>query len=313
MIKNKENIYTEKIKNLIETNIIQNKARSLEKEKDKLITNYNIGKEIVNARNEDKIKYGNNYIKNLSIELTRLYGKGYDYSNLQKMRKFYTLFPNVGSLTPHFITWTHMVKIITIKNENKRNYYINLVNKNNLSVRKLKEEIKNQAYERLDNKTKENIEIIPEDKTVQIIDFIKDPLLIDLQELKEKELNEKALKKAILKEIEKFLLELGIGFSFVGSEKKIKIGEKFHYIDLLFFNIEQNCYVAVELKIKDLKKEDIGQLQFYINYIDLEIKKPHHNPTIGILICKKSDKHIEKYLNTHNIKITTYKNKTSEK
>jgi len=309
MIKNKENIYTEKIKNLIETNIIQNKARSLEKEKDKLITNYNIGKEIVNARNEDKIKYGNNYIKNLSIELTRLYGKGYDYSNLQKMRKFYTLFPNVGSLTPHFITWTHMVKIITIKNENKRNYYINLVNKNNLSVRKLKEEIKNQAYERLDNKTKENIEIIPEDKTVQIIDFIKDPLLIDLQELKEKELNEKALKKAILKEIEKFLLELGIGFSFVGSEKKIKIGEKFHYIDLLFFNIEQNCYVAVELKIKDLKKEDIGQLQFYINYIDLEINKPHHNPTIGVLVCRKNDKNIGKYLNTHNIKVTTYQNK----
>ena len=140
------------------------------------------------------------------------------------------------------------------------------------------------------------------------MDFIKDPLLIDLQELKEKELNEKALKQAILKQIEKFLLELGIGFSFVGSEIKIKVGNKFNYIDLLFFNYEQDCFVAVELKIKDLKKEDIGQLQFYINYIDLEIKKPYHNPTIGILICKKNDESIKKYINMNNIKVKTYKN-----
>ena len=141
------------------------------------------------------------------------------------------------------------------------------------------------------------------------MEFIKDPLLIDLQELKEKELNEKALKKAILKQIEKFLLELGVGFSFIGSEKKIKIANKFHYIDLLFFNYEQDCFVVIELKIKDLKPKGIGQLQFYINYIDTEIKKPHHNQTIGILICKKNDPNIQKYLNLNNIKITTYKDK----
>ncbi len=308
MKQEKENIYTKNIKTIIENNIVRNKARNIEKENDKLITNWNIGKEIVKARNEDKIKYGNSYIKNLSIELTKLYGAGYSYTDLRRMRQFYLLFPNCGPLVRNSITWTHMIKIIPIKDKNKRNYYINLINKNNLSKRQLEEEIKNNAYERLDNKTKNNIEIITKEGTMNIIDFIKDPLFIDLQELKDKELNEKALKKAILKQIEIFLLELGIGFSFVGSEKKIKVGDKFHYIDLLFFNIEQNCYVVIELKVKDLKKEDIGQLQFYMNYIDLEIKKPHHNPTIGILICKKGDKNIEKYLKLDKIKITTYQN-----
>jgi len=309
MIQEKENIYTKNIKTLIEDNIVQNKVRTSEAERDKLITNWNIGKEIVKAEKEDKIKYGNSYIKNLSLELTELYGSGYDYTNLQRMKKMYLYFPNVGPLAQHFITWSHMIKIIPMKDENKRNYYINLVNKNHLSKRQLAEEIKNNAYERLDFKAKENIEIIQKEEVMDIMEFIKDPLLIDLQELKDKELNEKALKKAILKQIEKFLLELGAGFSFMGSEKKLKVGSKFHYIDLLFFNVEKDCYVVIELKIKDLKKEDIGQLQFYMNYIDLEIKKPHHNPTIGILICKKGDKNIEKYLNMNNIKITTYQNK----
>ncbi len=225
------------------------------------------------------------------------------------MKQFYLIFPNCVTLSRNFITWSHMLNILPIKNENKRNYYINLINKNNLSVRQLREEIKNNAFERLDDKTKENVEIITENQTMNIMDFIKDPLLLELSELKEKELNEKALKKAMLEQIEKFLLELGVGFSFMGSEKKIKVGDKYNFIDLLFFNVEQNCYVVIELKVKDLKKEDIGQLQFYINYIDIELKKPHHNPTIGILICKKGDKNIQKYLNTNNIKITTYQNK----
>ncbi len=312
MNKTEENIYTKNIKTLIENNIVQNKVRNYQKENDKLITNWKIGKQIMQAQNEDKIKYGNSYIKELSIELTKLYGEGYDYSTLRRMKNFYLLFPNWATLSPNFITWSHIIEILPIKDQNKRNYYINLVNKNNLSIRKLREEIKNKSYERLDDKVKQNIEIITKDDTINVMEFIKDPLLIDLQQLKEKELSEKALKQAILKQIETFLLELGVGFSFVSSEKKIKVGDKFHYIDLLFFNIEQNCYIAIELKIKDLKKEDIGQLQFYINYIDLEIKKPHHNPTIGILICKKNDKNIQKYLNLDNIKITTYENKDNK-
>jgi len=310
MIQEKENVYTKNIKILIENNIVGNKVRNIQKENDKLVTYWNIGKEIVTAQNEDKIKYGNSFIKELSVELTKLYGNGYNYTALTRMKQFYLLFPNVATMWQHFVTWSHLKLILPIKNENKRNYYINLVNKNNLSVRKLQKEIKNNAYERLDDNKKENIKIFQKEETMNIMEFIKDPLLLDLQELKDKELNEKALKQSILRQIEKFLLELGVGFSFMGSEKKLKVGNKFHYIDLLFFNVEMDCYVVIELKIKDLKKEDIGQLQFYMNYIDLEIKKPHHSPTIGILICKKNDKNIEKYLNLNNIKITTYQNKT---
>jgi len=312
MIQEKPNTYKANIKALIENNIINNKVRTIQAENDKLYTYWNIGKEIVKAENEDKIKYGNSFIKNLSTELTNLYGTGYDYTNLTRMKQLYLKIPNVGTVSQHFITWSHLYILLPIKNKNKRNYYINLVNKNHLSVRKLKEEIKNNAFERLDKKAKKNIEIVNRNQTINIIDFIKDPLLLELRELKDKELDEKALKKILLNQIEKFLLELGVGFFFGGSEVKIKVGDNFHYIDLLFFNVEQNCYVVIELKVKNLKKEDIGQLQFYINYIDTEIKKPHHNPTIGILICKKNDKNIQKYLNPDNIKITTYKDKTSE-
>ena len=302
--------YIHNIKLLIENNIVETKRRNIQIENDKLLTYFNIGKEIVKAQKENKIKYGNSFIKELSLELTKLYGKGYDYSNLQKMKKFYLLFPNMASVGPQLITWTHLKSIIPIKNENKRNYYINLVNKNSLSVRALREEIKNNAFERLDDKTKENIELISNDNSMKIMDFIKDPLLLDLNGLKDKQLDEKALRKVMLKQIEKFLLELGIGFSFVGSEVKIKIGNNYKYIDLLFFNIEENCYVAVELKVNNLKPCDIGQLQFYINYIDAEIRKPFHNKTIGVLICKKNDMNIHKYLYLDNIKVTTYKDKT---
>lgn len=192
MIKNEENIYTKNIKTLIENNIIQNKVRKIQQENDKLCTYWNIGKEIVKAENEDKIKYGTSFIKKLSKDFTELYGKGYDYTNLTRMKQLYLCIPNIGPLGQHFISWTHLRYILPIKNENKRNYYINLVNKNNLSKRQLINEIKNNAYERLDDKSKENIELLHQDETMDIMNFIKDPILIDLQELKNKELSEKA-------------------------------------------------------------------------------------------------------------------------
>lgn len=299
--------YITNIKKLIENNIIETKKRNIQIENDKLSTYWNIGRQIVEARNENKIKYGNSFIKEMSKELTKIYGKGYDYTNLRKMRQFYLAFPKCASVGRVFITWTHMKSILPIKDENKRNYYINLVNENKLSVRQLKEEIKNNAFERLNDNVKKNIKLNKDDTVIPVIDFIKDPLLIDLSDLKDKELSEKALHKAILEQIEKFLLELGVGFAFVGSEVKLKVGNSYRYIDLLFFNIEENCYVAIELKINKLKPSDIGQLQFYINYINDEIKKPYHNRTIGILICNKNDKNISKYLNQNNIKITSYK------
>ena len=302
----KTDTYTEKIKEIIEKGTINIKKRQIQVENSRLYTYYNVGKEIVKAQNEDKIKYGNSYIKKLSMELTNLYGKGYDYSNLRRMKQLYIKFPNCGLLSHNFITWTHMRYILPIKDENKRNYYINLVNKNGLTVAELKKEIKNHAYERLDIKIKEKIKL---GKNTSLFNLIKDPLLININKTLIQNLNEKALKKVILDKIEDFLLELGAGFAFIGSEKKIKIGDNYKYIDLLFFNYEENCFVIVELKINKLTSRDIGQLELYINYIDAEIKKEYHNPTIGILICKKNDKEALRYLNHNNIKVTTYQNK----
>ena len=299
------NNYTENIKKIIEDGIIYEQKRQIQINNSRLKTYWNVGREIVKAANEDKIKYGNSYVKELSEELTKLYGKGYDYTNLTRMKKLYSFFPNIGSLSQHFITWTHLRYILSIKEENKRNYYINLVNDNNLSVRELRKQIKNSAYERLDNKVKGNIVL---NEKISPVDLIKGPLLLDIDKTIMANLNEKALKKVILEKIEDFLLELGRGFAFMGSEVKIKVGDTYKYIDLLFFNVEENCYVAIELKINKLTIRDIGQLEFYVNYIDAEIKKGYHNPTIGILICKKTDKEAIKYFNNQNIKITTYQN-----
>ena len=296
--------YTENIKRIIEDGIVETRKRQIQIENSKLFTYWNVGREIVKAEMEDKIKYGNSYIKELSKELTNLHGKGYDYSNLRRMKQLFLTFPNCGSLSHNFITWTHLRHIIPIKNENKRNYYINLVNENGLSVSELKEQIKNNAYERLDDSIKENITLEEKNST---FDLIKDPLLLDIDNTLIENLNEKALKKVILEKIEEFLLELGAGFAFIGSEKKIKVGDSYKYIDLLFFNFKENCFVAIELKISKLTARDIGQLELYVNYIDMEVKEGYHNPTIGILICRKNDKEALKYLNTNNIKVTTYK------
>ena len=298
------NKYVTNIKKLIENNIVETKKRNIQIENDKLFTYWNIGREIVKAQNENKIKYGNSFIKEMSWELTKLYGKGYEYSSLRRMKNFYLYFPNWAPLRPNFITWTHMKNILPIKDENKRNYYINLVNENKLSVRQLREEIKNNAFERLDNKVKESIKL---NKNYDSVELIKDPLLLNIEGTILENLNEKALKKVILEQIEKFLLELGVGFAFVGSEVKIKVGDNYKYIDLLFFNIKENRYFVIELKIDKLTARDIGQLELYVNYIDMELKDENHNRTIGILICKKNDKNIEKYLSKDNLKITSYK------
>ena len=135
--------------------------------------------------------------------------------------------------------------------------------------------------------------------------MIKDPILIGIGNTKIDKLTEKALKGYILDSIERILLELGVGFSFVGSEKKIKVGNSYRYIDLVFFNIELNCYVLIELKINKLDIRDIGQLEFYVRYYDTEIKKDFHNTTIGIIICKKNNKSISKY-NNSNIYVSSY-------
>ena len=288
------------IKTLIENNIVEIKKQEISVNNHTLMTYFNVGKEIVEAQGgEKRAKYGDNLIKKYSKKLTEEFGKGYNYTNLKNMRQLYLVFKK-GRTPCDQLSWSHYRNILPIKNESKRNYYINLTVENRLSVRELIAEIKNNSYERLIG-NKDNIELkYVNDNThkqMTILDMIKDPILIGIGNTKIDKLTEKALKGYILDSIERILLELGVGFSFVGSEKKIKVGNSYRYIDLVFFNIE--------LKINKLDIRDIGQLEFYVRYYDTEIKKDFHNTTIGIIICKKNNKSISKY-NNSNIYVSSY-------
>ena len=187
------------------------------------------------------------------------------------------------------MTWSHYRILLSVKNTNKINYYIKITKEQNLSVRELRSRIKNNEYERLDDKTKE-----------KLIDYIKNPILINNKK-NHNEISEKMLQKIILEDIPSFLDELGTGFTFIRNEYKIKIGDRYNYIDLLLFNYEFNCFVVVELKVTELKKEHIGQIEVYMNYIDNNLRKATQDKTIGIIICKKENKFIIEYASDKRI------------
>lgn len=196
----------------------------------------------------------------------------------------------------HQISWTHYKRLLPIKDENKRNYYINLCIKNHLSERELGREIKSNSYERLINKP-DKIDIIVPIKPTITTDM-KNPIIIEVnKEIK----TEKDLELNILANLDFFFKQLGEGFLYAGHQYKINDGKNNYYIDILLFNIKLNCYVVVELKLRSLKKEDKAQIEFYMNLIDEQVKEVHHNKTIGIIISKESDKLIVNFIKRENI------------
>ena len=217
------------------------------------------------------------------------------------MRQFYWLIEK-GVAMPHQLSWSHILVLLPLKNKNEINYYINLAENLNLSYRELHERIKNKEYERLDDKTKEKL---ISSKETSVVDFVKNPIIIKNTSNKEI-ISEKVLQNIILENIPAFLKELGNGFTFVENEYKIKIGNRYNYIDLLLYNIEFNCYVVVELKVTELKKEHIGQIEVYMNYIDKNLRKVTQDKTIGIIICKKGNKFIMEYCSDSRILAREY-------
>ena len=199
------------------------------------------------------MKLNNNW-KELSIIYTEKYGKGYNYTNLSRFRKLYMTFPIIGTVSQ--LSWSLVSKLLSIKEKNKRNYYINLCIKNNLSVRELRCEIKNNSYERLIDKSK-HIEIISTNKNNSITSNMKNPIIIELNENEEIR-TEKDLELKLLSKLSFFFNQLGEGFTLVDNQYKISDGSKNYYIDLLLFNMEFNCYVVIELKLRELRKEDKG-------------------------------------------------------
>ena len=298
-----EKDYKKELIKLVEKAEVNKGYHDYFKNKD-LVNNYfEIGKLLIEAQGgEEHDTYGNKLIKTWSVELTEKFGKGYDASNLRRFRQFYSEFKMCGPLG-HILTWTNIRLLLPIKNENKRNYYINMCIKKNLSKRALEKEIKNNAFERLSLADKENIKLISnKNEVLTIKDTLKDPVLIPINEDLDN-INEEKLAKIIRKELEIFLLELGCGYTYAGKE--VRMGES--YCDLLFFNTEFLCYVVIELKIRKIKKEDIGQLEYYINYVDENMKKESFNPTIGVLVAKEGNYLVMKYCTNKNIYKTTYK------
>jgi len=284
--------YYENIKHELINNKINRKVKNYSINKSDLNTYYNVGKMLKEAGKH----YGEGIIKEYSMKLTNELGKGYSSTRLKYIRRFYEVSTKCPSVTDE-LTYTHYCELIWFEDYSKINYYINISINQNLSVRQLREKIKNNEYERLPEETKNKL-ITKEEQKVE--DLIKNPILIKSNR-KGEYISEKTLQKLILEDIPSFLKELGNGFTFIDNEYKIKIGNRYNYIDFLLFNYEYNCFIVIELKVTELKKEHIGQIEVYMNYIDKNLKKITQDKTIGIIICKKNNKFVMEYCSDKRI------------
>ena len=289
--------YYNEIKKELVNNEIYKKVKDYSKNKHDLSTYYNVGKLLSEAGKS----YGDGIIKEYSKRLTNELGKKYSYTYLTRMRQFYLLGKKVAPLAQQ-LTWSHYVELISLKNIDEIRYYIDISASQNLSRNELRNRIKSKEYERLDNKTKEKL-INKEDTLVS--DFIKDPIIIN-NSLNHIEISERVLKELILNDLDIFLKQLGNGFCYIENEYKIKIGNTYNYIDILLFNYQFNCFVVVELKVTELRKEHIGQIEIYMNFIDKNKKRIGMSNTIGLIISKYKNEYIIEYSSDNRIKVTTY-------
>ena len=286
--------YYDEIKEKLLKNEIYAKVKDYSKERNKVLTYFEVGKLLSDAGKE----YGKNIIGSYAKKLVNEVGKKYNERYLRYMRQFYDMVlvtkwkPLVSKLT-----WSHYIMLLPLKNIDEIKYYIDVCEKRNLTKRELQSLIKSNEYERLSEETKNKL-ITNEE--LKLPDLVPDPLLIK-SEFNIEQLTEYVLKQSILNNLDNFLNQLGSGFLYAGNEYKIKIGNSYNYIDLLLFNIEYNCYVVIELKVTELKKEHIGQIEVYMNYVDKVIKKPYHDKTIGIIICARNNKYVIEYCSDERI------------
>ncbi len=286
--------YYNKIKNELINNEVYKKVKDYSKNRSDLNTYYKVGKLL----NDAGKSYGEGIIKKYSDKLTKEFGRKYNYRNLFIMRKFYIIFKdeNVNAMRSQ-LSWTHYRELLTLNNINEIKYYIRISETQNLSYRKLRDRIKSREYERLDDNTKEKL---INKEQVNAGDLIKDPILIR-NKFDTNKISEKMLMSFILEDIPSFLKQLGEGFTFIENEYPIKIGDRYNYIDMLLYNIYDNCYAVIELKINEIKKEHIGQIETYMNFIDKNLRTINQDPTIGIIVCKKKNGYLFKYVTNEKI------------
>ena len=284
------NYYNEIKKELID-NELNKKVKDYSKNKYEIQKYYNVGKLLLAAGNN----YGEGIIAEYSKKLTNEIGKKYSVRYLFDIRKLY-LFSKMHPLGAQ-LTMSHYRLLFPLNDDNEIDYYINQIIKRNLFKRELEKIIKSNEYGRLPENTRNKM-IKKEESNV--VDFVKSPIQIRNNWNKEI-ISEKVLQKLILEDISSFLEELGNGFTFIKNEYKIKIDDRYNYIDLLLYNIKYKCYVVVELKVTELKKEHTGQIMTYMNYIDKNIKTIEENDTVGIIICKQDNEYVIKYCSDDRI------------
>ena len=296
--------YYNEIKNKLIDNEVYKRVKDYSKNRNDLSTYYEVGKLLIEAQGgEDRAKYGDGLIKEYSIKLANEMGKKYDITILKRMRQFYLLILK-GATMSHQLNWSHYVEILKFNDINEINYYIYITESYNLSVRELREKIKNKEYQRLDDNTKSklvNKEELDIRDSIKNLIVIKDRLGIDKENI-----SERILKDLILEDLDNFLLELGEGFTYIRNEYKIKIGNTYNYIDLLLFNYIYNCFIVIELKVCELKKEHIGQIEVYMNYIDKHIKSINQDKTIVIIISRRDNNYYIEYSSDNRILTREY-------
>lgn len=260
-----------------------------------MVTAYwNIGKTICDICGEnDRAAYGKQVLKYVSKRLTTEFGKGFDESNLRNMRRFYRAFPIRDALRPE-LSWTHYRLLMRVENEKARTFYLAEAVKSGWSSRQLARQIDTMFYQRiLASRDKESVsaEIQTTEPKPEYEKIIKDPYVLEFLDLSPNEhFYESELEQALIDHLQKFLLELGRGFSFVARQKHFNIDGRHFYIDLVFYNYITKCFVLIDLKTGDLTHQDIGQMQMYVNYYTRYMMNEDDNPPVGLLLCaRKSD------------------------
>lgn len=262
-----------------------------------LFTYWNIGRIIVEHEQDsnERAAYGKQTLKQLSKALTEEFGKGFSRSNLQNMRLFYLTYPKCRTLSGK-LNWSHYCELLSISDPDKRSFYEKETANSGWSIRELKRQIDTSLYERLlltEGKSNKETVLSLAQKGVEIsrpIDIIKDPYVFEFLGVPEnKPILESDLEKTLVEQIEKFLLELGRGFMFVGTQQRVTLNNTHYYVDMVFYNKILRAYVLIELKTKKLTPEAVGQLNMYLNYYAAEINDEHDNPPIGIILCTDKD------------------------
>ena len=294
---------------------------------------YEIGRMIVEEEQhgENRAAYGKQLLKELSAYLTNAFGKGYSAENLKLMRRFYNVYsndqigetvftqfenlPSVSTGRKFYLSWSHYLKLMRIDNIDERHFYEIESVKNDWSLSELKRQYDSSLYERLalsTNKDKLYRLALEGQKVETAKDAVKDPYVLEFLDLKElPEYSESELESRIIDNLQQFLLELGTGFAFIGRQVRFTFDEEHFMVNLVFYNRLLRCFVLFDLKIGELKHQDIGQMQMYVHYYDRKVKLPDENPTIGIVLCRdKNNAVVEMTLPEDNTQIFASKYET---